>query len=208
MKSNLIIIGSFLAGIFCGMFGNEDLVGYCADAPMWLLYALIIQVGLNIGANGEIGAMLQDMKVSVFLLPLFTIFGTLIFSAMASMLLKTWNVYDCMAIGSGFAYYSLSSLLIVQFKEAAIGLEMATQLGTIALLANIIREMLALFGAPFYASLFGKYAPVSVAGINSMDVCLPVISRCSGKSIVPVAIVHGIILEISVPLLISLFCKL
>ena len=55
MKSNLIIIGSFLAGIFCGMFGNEDLVGYCADAPMWLLYALIIQVGLNIGANGEIG---------------------------------------------------------------------------------------------------------------------------------------------------------
>ena len=47
-----------------------------------------------------------------------------------------------MAIGSGFAYYSLSSLLIVQFKEAAIGLEMATQLGTIALLANIIREML------------------------------------------------------------------
>ena len=68
MKSNLIIIGSFLAGIFCGMFGNEDVVGYCADAPMWLLYALIIQVGLNIGANGEIGAMLQDMKVSVFLL--------------------------------------------------------------------------------------------------------------------------------------------
>ena len=92
MKSNLIIIGSFLAGIFCGMFGNEDLVGYCADAPMWLLYALIIQVGLNIGANGEIGAMLQDMKVSVFLLPLFTILGTLLFSAMASMLLKTWNV--------------------------------------------------------------------------------------------------------------------
>jgi len=74
-------------------------------------------------------------------------------------------------------------------------------------LANIIREMLALFGAPPYASFFGKFAPVSVAGINSMDVCLPVISRYSGKNIVPVAIIHGIILEISVPLLISLFCK-
>ena len=107
----------------------------------------------------------------------------------------------------GFAYYSLSSLLIVQLKEASAGIEIASQLGAIALLANIIREMLALFGAPLYASFFGKFAPVSVAGINSMDVCLPVISRYSGKNIVPVAIIHGIILEISVPLLISLFCK-
>lgn len=121
--------------------------------------------------------------------------------------LTSWNVYDCMAVGSGFAYYSLSSLLIVQLKEASAGIEIASQLGAIALLANIIREMLALFGAPLYASFFGKFAPVSVAGINSMDVCLPVISRYSGKNIVPVAIIHGIILEISVPLLISLFCK-
>lgn len=79
MKSNLIIIGSFLAGIFCGMFGNEDLVGYCADAPMWLLYALIIQVGLNIGANGEIGAMLQDMKVSVFFIAIIYDIGNVTF---------------------------------------------------------------------------------------------------------------------------------
>ena len=123
------------------------------------------------------------------------------------LLLTSWNIYDCMAVGSGFAYYSLSSLLIVQLKEASAGIEIASQLGAIALLANIIREMLALFGAPLYASFFGKFAPVSVAGINSMDVCLPVISRYSGKNIVPVAIIHGIILEISVPLLISLFCK-
>ena len=139
--------------------------------------------------------------------PFFTIIGTLVFSAAASLLLTSWNIYDCMAVGSGFAYYSLSSLLIVQLKEASAGIEIASQLGAIALLANIIREMLALFGAPLYASFFGKFAPVSVAGINSMDVCLPVISRYSGKSIVPVAIIHGIILEISVPLLISLFCK-
>ena len=132
---------------------------------------------------------------------------TLVFSAAASLLLTSWNIYDCMAVGSGFAYYSLSSLLIVQLKEASAGIEIASQLGAIALLANIIREMLALFGAPLYGSFFGKFAPVSVAGINSMDVCLPVISRYSGKSIVPVAIIHGIILEISVPLLISLFCK-
>lgn len=207
MKSNLIVIACFFIGILCGMLGGDELAGYCAKLPTWLLYALIIQVGLNLGSNGEMGTMLRNVRISNLLLPLFTIAGTLLFSAMASILLKTWNVYDCMAVGSGFAYYSLSSLLIVQFKEASAGIEIATQLGTIALLANIIREMMALFGVPVYASLFGKFAPVSVAGINSMDVCLPVISRYSGKNIIPIAIIHGIVLEICVPLLISLFCR-
>ena len=81
----------------------------------------------------------------------YTHLGTLVFSAAASLFLTSWNIYDCMAVGSGFAYYSLSSLLIVQLKEASAGIEIASQLGAIALLANIIREMLALFGAPLYA---------------------------------------------------------
>ena len=34
-----------------------------------------------------------------------------------------------MAVGSGFAYYSLSSILITQFKEPSIGLQLATELG-------------------------------------------------------------------------------
>ena len=199
MKNNLIVILCFTAGIFCGTFANTTISTYCEKLPQFLLYALVIQVGLNLGANAELGKMVKDIRFSSLLLPFFTIIGTLVFSAAASLLLTSWNIYDCMAVGSGFAYYSLSSLLIVQLKEASAGIEIASQLGAIALLANI--------GAPLYASFFGKFAPVSVAGINSMDVCLPVISRYSGKNIVPVAIIHGIILEISVPLLISLFCK-
>lgn len=40
-----------------------------------------------------------------------------------------------------------------------------------------------------------------------MDVMLPMVNRYSGKNMVPLAILHGIILEISVPLLISFFCS-
>lgn len=39
-----------------------------------------------------------------------------------------------------------------------------------------------------------------------MDVLLPSISRYSGKEMIPAAIMHGIALELSVPLLVSLFC--
>ena len=205
MKGSLIVVAFFCIGCLVGIFNDFQFDMH--NLSMYILYALMLQVGISIGSNKNLKFLIKSLRPNMLLVPIATIVGTLLFSAFASLLLSQWSVFDCMAVGSGFAYYSLSSLLIVQFKEASAGIEIATQLGTIALLANIIREMMALFGAPVYASLFGKFAPVSVAGINSMDVCLPVISRCSGKNIIPIAIIHGIVLEICVPLLISLFCR-
>ena len=84
----------------------------------------------------------------------------------------------------------------------------ATELGTIALLSNIIREMMALLGSPLIEKYFGKLAPISAAGVNSMDVVLPAITRYSGKEMIPVAILHGILIDFSVPLFVSFFCSL
>ena len=152
--------------------------------------------------------MISQLRLKFLLIPLATISGTLAFSALASLLLSRWSIFDCMAVGSGFAYYSLSSVLITQFKEASIGLQLATELGTIALLANIFREMMALLGAPLLARYFGRLAPISAAGVNSMDVILPVITRYSGKDMVPVAIFHGLLIDMSVPFFVSMFCRL
>ena len=58
----------------------------------------------------------------MLLVPVATITGTLLFSAFASLLLTQWSVFDCMAVGSGFAYYSLSSILITQFKRTFYGI--------------------------------------------------------------------------------------
>ncbi len=120
---------------------------------------------------------------------------------------RDWQMNDILATGSGFGYYSLSSVLIADMKGASIGMEAATQIAAVALMANVVREMAALFGTSFFNGKGGRFAPISVAGINSMDVCLPIILKTTGdKGLLPVAIIHGIILEISVPVLISLFC--
>lgn len=113
-----------------------------------------------------------------------------------------------MAVGSGFAYYSISSVLITQLKAPSIGMQLATELGTIALLANIFREMTALIGAPFIRKYFGCLAPISAAGIGSADILLASISKYSGKEAIPLAILHGILINISVPFFVSLFCNL
>lgn len=168
----------------------------------------MFQIGISIGSNKELKSMISQLRLKFLLIPLATISGTLAFSALASLLLSRWSIFDCMAVGSGFAYYSLSSVLITQFKEASIGLQLATELGTIALLANIFREMMALLGAPLLARYFGRLAPISAAGVNSMDVILPVITRYSGKDMVPVAIFHGLLIDMSVPFFVSMFCRL
>ena len=142
------------------------------------------------------------------LVPIATVTGTFIFSALAALLLSQWSVFDCMAVGSGFAYYSLSSILITQLKEPSLGVQLATELGTIALLANIFREMTALLGAPLIYKYFGRLGPIAAAGVTSTDVLLPSITKYSGKEIIPIAIIHGILINLSVPFFVSIFCKM
>ena len=206
MKSSLIVVALFCIGCLVGIFNDFQFDMH--NLSMYILYALMLQVGISIGSNKNLKFLIKSLHPNMLLVPIATIVGTLLFSAFASLLLSQWSVFDCMAVGSGFAYYSLSSILITQFKEASVGLQLATELGTIALLANIFREMMALLGAPLIRKYFGKLAPISAAGVNSMDVLLPSITLYSGKDMIPVAIFHGILIDMSVPFFVSLFCSL
>ncbi len=206
MKNSITVIAIFIVGCVAG--ACYDIEFDIHNLSLCILYALMLQVGIGIGSNKSLRESLRHVSPKILLVPLATITGTLLFSAVASLLLSQWSVFDCMAVGSGFAYYSLSSILITQFKEPSIGMQLATELGTIALLSNIIREMMALVGAPLIRRYFGKLAPISAAGVNSMDVLLPSITRCSGKEVMPIAICHGILVDLSVPFFVNLFCNL
>lgn len=206
MKNSIIVFLFFCAGCLLGFSGEVKLDAH--HISLYILYALMLQVGISIGSNKNLKQIIRQIRPKMLVIPLATIIGTLLFSALASLLLSRWSVFECMAVGSGFAYYSLSSILITQFKEPSIGLQLATELGTIALLSNIIREMMALLGSPLIKKYFGKLAPISAAGVNSMDVVLPAITRYSGKEMIPVAILHGILIDFSVPLFVSFFCSL
>ena len=208
MKDSLIVLGIFVGGCLLGVLGYFPLDLKTGNLSIYILYALMFQIGISIGSNKELKSMISQLRLKFLLIPLATISGTLLFSAIASLLLSRWSIFDCMAVGSGFAYYSLSSVLITQFKEASIGIQLATELGTIALLANIFREMMALLGTPLIRKCFGRFAPISAAGVNSMDVLLPSILRYSGKDMMPIAILHGVLIDLSVPVFVSFFCSL
>lgn len=208
MKGSLLVLVFFLIGCLLGIADILPLDKLQGNLTLYILYALMLQVGISIGCSKNLKSIVSQLRPKFLLIPLATILGTLLFSALASLLLARWSVFDCMAVGSGFAYYSLSSILITQFKEASLGLQLATELGTIALLSNIFREMMALLGTPLLCKYFGKLAPISAAGVNSMDVVLPMITRYSGSDMLPVAILHGLLIDMSVPFFVSFFCQL
>lgn len=208
MKGSLIVVGFFALGCLLGWSGQLPAVILENDITVYVLYLLMFQVGLSIGSDKKLKEILSSIRPKLLLVPLATIVGTLAFSALASLLLSRWSVADCLAVGSGFAYYSLSSILITELKASSLGAQMAAELGTIALIANIIREIFALLGAPLFVKYFGRLAPISAGGATTMDTTLPIITRYSGKDLVFVAIFHGILVDFTVPFFVTFFCSI
>lgn len=206
MKSSLVTLFCFLLGCLAGAFAIVDFDAH--EASVYVLYALMLLLGINLGCSRDPKMFITSLKPQTLLVPLATIAGTLLFSALGSFLLSRWSMFDCMAVGSGFSYYSISSILITEIKSASLGVQIATELGTIALLSNIFREMTALICAPLFRKYFGYLAPISAAGIGSADISLPAITHYSGPDAIPVAIIHGLLIEISMPFFVTLFCQL
>jgi uncharacterized membrane protein YbjE (DUF340 family) len=73
----------------------------------------------------------------------------------------------------------------------------------IALLANIIREVITLISVPILVRL-GNLAPIAAGGATSMDTTLPLISRYVPCEYTVIAVFSGLVLSMIVPLLIPL----
>ena len=206
--AGFITAGFFAVGCVCGVVGIVPQLVCGGEISMYVLYALMVQVGMSIGCDSRLREMLTSLSPKLFLLPVGTIVGTLMAVAAVGMAVNGLNLTDCMAVGAGFGYYSLSSVLITQIKELEVGAAVAAQIGTIALMSNIIREIITLLFAPAIGKVFGKLAPISVGGATSMDSTLPVITVACGKEMAFISIFHGVLVDFSVPFLVTFFASL
>lgn len=199
MKGSLIIVGFFVLGIIVGLCDVIPDSFVNSDVSYYALCCLMFCVGISIGCDTSVLKSFKEVNPRLMMLPIMTILGTLAGCAAVSVLLGHRQLTDSLAIGSGFGYYTLSSIFITQYRGA--------ELGTIALLTNISREILTLLCAPLLAKYFGRLAPISVGGATTMDTTLPIITRYSGESFIIVSIFHGFCVDFSVPFLVTFFCS-
>ena len=199
MKGSLIILFFFCSGVLLARMGLIPAYLIEHDFTVYALWLLMLLVGISIGSDRRLGEILRTLRPRVLLLPMATTAGTFAGTALVSLFL-TYSVSECMAVGAGFAYYSLSSIFISQYK--------GPELGTIALISNIARELITLLLTPLLARHLGPLIPISCGGASTMDTTLPVITRYCGKEWIFVSIVHAMILDFSVPFWVIFFCTL
>lgn len=201
MKGSLVIVAFFILGSIAGYCGWLSVDTFSIDVSFIALALLIFCVGISVGRDlAGLAGNLRRLGPAMLLLPVATILGTLAGCLAVSLILSWRPVSDVMAVGSGFAYYSLSSIFITEYRGA--------ELGTVALMANIIREIITLLGAPLLCRWFGPLAPIASGGATSMDTTLPIISAVSGRQFAVLSIYHGFVVDFSVPFLVTLFCNL
>ncbi len=201
MKDSLVIVAFFILGVVCGLDHILlDVFAADSDISFYALCALMFFVGMNVGSDSNIFTSIRSVNPRLMILPLLTVAGTLAGTAFAGLFFPRHSLTDCLAVGSGFGYYSLSSIFIAEYRGA--------ELGTVALLANIARELIAFLLAPLLVRVFGKLAPISAGGATTMDTTLPVILRNSGQQYVMLSVFHGFLVDFSVPFLVTFFCSI
>lgn len=199
-KGSLIVVCVFVLGFFLGKTGivGDRIAGLHPE--LWVLYVLLFTVGIGIGANTGAFGVVRRMHARILLVPLAVIAGTLLGSGIATLFLPGITLPQGLAVGAGFGYYSLSSVIISKIEDETLGL--------IALVSNLIREIVTLFLSGPIARLFGPLAPIAAGGATAMDTSLPVITRASGSGYAVVAVFSGMVLTLLVPFIVPLLLNL
>ena len=195
MKGSLLIIGIFFLGILAGYFHLNLSVLLYSDISTYVLYAMMLFVGFSVGSDGNLRKQFRSIKLTILIVPFTVILGTALGMACYHLIFIYPGLSDVYVSGFGLGYYSLSSIIICKISGETIGV--------IALLVNIIREIITLVCTPLFVRFFGNLAPIAAAGATSSDTTLPVILKFSGKAYVFISVINGIVLTLLVPVIIS-----
>ena len=201
LKGSLVIIAFFAAGMAAGILKVFPETFPVGEVSKWALYLLLFFVGLSVGSDSRFSEIIRTVRPKLLLIPIATIVGTLSFSALAAWLIGLSGMAAGEAGGMPGGLTVPDGLAVGLAGAAA-----AAWLGTVALLTNVFKEIAVLVGAPLMARLAGPLAPMCVGGAASMDVLLPSITSASGRQWAFVAVLHGAVIDFSVPFFVSFFC--
>lgn len=200
MKNSAIILLIFFTGIILAFMQLIPESISKSNMSSFILYILFVAAGMGVGFDLKAFRIIRELKGIIFLVPLGVVVGTLIGSSVAWLFLSDISLTHALAVGCGFGYYSLATVIMTELGNP--------MLGSVALLSNMIHEILTLVLAPFLVSYFGRLAPVMSGGAAAMDTCLPVIVKNSGERYAIIAVFSGMVLTITVPILVPLLMKI
>lgn len=157
-----------------------------------LLYTLIWLVGVDLVG---ITVSRKWLSVRTLAIPALVVLGSLAGGVIASMV-GGQPLKVALALSSGFGWFTLSGVLMAKY--------MGNTYGTIALLTDLFRELLAIVLLYSLGARFSQPC-IGASGATALDSTLPIIKQTCRATEVPTALVSGLILTLIAPFLITLF---
>ena len=107
------------------------------------------------------------------------------------------RLVDSLSIGAAMGWYSLSGVMLEALSSA--------QVGTIAFLSSLLREIIAFLMIPLLVKYLNTYCAIAAAGATSEDTTLPMLIKYSGEEFIIISVINGVLCSVAVPILINLF---
>lgn len=190
----LSILIALVAGIGIGFFAlPAEMASHMGSFTEYALYLLLFFVGIDIGHNKHIFKDLKKHGYLLLVVPASIVAGSLAGGLVTGLIIGMPQNLS-LSISAGFGWYSLSGILLTQLHSA--------EIGTIAFLTNVMRELIAIISIPLIAKYLNHYTAIAPAGATSMDTTLPIISRATTPEIVVIAFINGALLSTLVPVLV------
>lgn len=195
MSVKIIIV--LLIGIITGKVLSFNSIEFIVmdNFIQYILIFLVFFVGIDVGNSKETLKDGLTLGTIVIKLPFFTAIGSII-GAIIGSLIVNYNLLECIAVGSGFGWYSFSSVVI--------SANYSVKLGAVAFMSNLFRELISFLIIPILMEKNKKYEAISISGAPSMDTLLGIIVNSGGKDLVFISIVNGFILSVLVTLIVPL----
>ncbi len=186
------LVGGLLFGYLFLDTGVKDTLDLIL---MSALDVMIFIAGIEIGSNRGILKRICNVHSALLALaiPLAvacgSICGALLLGHIAGL-----SAYDSLLVGGGLGWYSFSSVVISAMYS--------TEIGTVAFLANMMREISGFFLIPLLVRVH-KFLALAPSGAATMDSGLPVVIKYTNLHVGMYSFIDGLVLTLIVPVLIS-----
>lgn len=192
----LSVAVSLVGGLIFGyLFLDTDVKDTLDLILMSALDVMIFIAGIEIGSNRGILKRICNLHSALLALaiPLAvacgSICGALLLGHIAGL-----SAYDSLLVGGGLGWYSFSSVVISAMYS--------TEIGTVAFLANMMREISGFFLIPLLVRVH-KFLALGPSGAATMDSGLPVVIKYTNLHVGMYSFINGLVLTLIVPVLIS-----
>lgn len=192
----LFTILALLLGLAYGLSGLElPLLTFFSQHTDLVLYLLMFTVGISVGMHRGLFRKIREYHIRIFIIPFGIILGSLVGGLVCAAIFHL-PLGQGAAIASGMGWYSLAGATISQIG--------GSELGSVAFLSNLMREIFSFIIIPVVAIKLNHYTCIAPAGATSEDTTLPVMLKYTNEETVVLSVLNGIICSFFVPILISL----